>query len=105
MHVRRSSPACTSSPATSPATPAFPYRTTEPRSWSPATSQKTAAGWLLAEYDNTDNPFENLGDDNSGTLWRGVYVQPIFTLKSALDAGKQMRISARDYADPGRWFL
>jgi hypothetical protein len=64
-----------------------------------------AAGWLLGEYDDTDNPFENLGGDNSGTLWRGVYVQPIFTLKSVLDAGKQMRISARDYADPGRWFL
>ena len=64
-----------------------------------------AAGWLLGGYDGTDNPFENLGGGNSGTLWRGVYVQPIFTLESALDAGKQMRISARDYADPARRFL
>jgi hypothetical protein len=64
-----------------------------------------AADWLLAEYDDTDNPFENLPGDNSGTLWRGVYVQPIFTLKSVLDAGKEMRISARDYADPGRRLL
>jgi hypothetical protein len=64
-----------------------------------------AADWVLAGYDDTDNPFENLCDDNAGTLWRGVYVQPFFTLKSALDAGKQMRISARDYADPARRFL
>jgi hypothetical protein len=71
----------------------------------PDPDRDPAAGWLLAEYDDTDNPFENLGDGNSGTLWRGVYVQPIFTLKSVLDAGKQMRISARDYADPARWFL
>ena len=64
-----------------------------------------AADWLLAEYDDTDNPFADLCDDHSAAFWRGVYVQPIFTLKSALDAGKQMRISARDYADPARRFL
>ena len=64
-----------------------------------------AAQWLLAEYDDTDNPFRDLDDAHGGVLWRGVYVQPIFTLKSATDAGKEMRISALDYADPGRWFL
>ena len=67
-----------------------------------------AAAWLLAEYDDIDNPFPTLyvGDAQHRPMWwRGVYVQPMFTLKSALDAGKQMRVSARDYADPNRRFL
>ncbi len=64
-----------------------------------------AAEWLIGEYDATDNPFRDLDDAHGGVLWRGIYVQPIFTLKSAMDGGKQMRISARDYADPDRRFL
>jgi hypothetical protein len=63
-----------------------------------------AADWLLAEYDDIANPFRDL-DHARAVLWRGVYVQPIFTLKSVMDAGKQMRVAARDYADPGRWWL
>jgi hypothetical protein len=64
-----------------------------------------AADWLLAEYDDTDNTFREFDDDHRPQLWRGIYVQPIFTFKSLMDAGKEMRVSARDYADPVRWFL
>jgi hypothetical protein len=66
-----------------------------------------AAAWLLAEYDDTGNPFQasDVSEAHHSTLWRGVYVQPIFTLKSTMAAGKQMRICARDYADPDGLFL
>jgi hypothetical protein len=63
------------------------------------------ADWLLAEYDATSNPFAEPDDEHSGVLWRGVYVQPILMFKNVLDAGKEMRICARDYTEPGRRFL
>lgn len=34
-----------------------------------------------------------------------VHVQPIFTLKSAMDPGEPMRVTASDYHDPARWWL
>ncbi len=34
--------------------------------------------------------------------WR---VGPMFTLKSAMDAGQTMRVGASDYDDPLRWWL
>ena len=34
--------------------------------------------------------------------WR---VGPMFTLKSAMDAGQAMRVGASDYDDPLRWWL
>ena len=64
-----------------------------------------AGEWLLAEYDDTDNPFENLCDDNSSALWRGVYVQPMLKFKSVTEPGKPMRGTQADYADPRRWWL
>ena len=64
-----------------------------------------AGEWLLAEYDDTDNPFENLCDDNSSALWRGVYVQPMLKFKSVTEPGKPMRVTQADYADAGRWWL
>jgi hypothetical protein len=71
----------------------------------PQTTADQAADWLLAVYDHTYNPFWNPDDAHSGVLWHGVYVQPIFTLKSVLEAGKEMSVSARDYADHCRRFL
>ena len=34
--------------------------------------------------------------------WR---VGPMFTLKSAMDAGQTMRVGVSDYDDPLRWWL
>jgi len=64
-----------------------------------------AADWLLAEYDDTDNPFADLCDDNSAALWRGVYVQPMLKFKSMSAPCKPMRVTQADYADPRRWWL
>lgn len=71
----------------------------------PDPARNPAADWLLAAYDDIDNPFRDLDYAQRGVLWRGVYVQPIFSLKNVLEAGNEMRVSARDYGTPGRWFL
>jgi hypothetical protein len=68
---------------------------------------RTAADWLLAEYDATDNPFRNPRPrrGQSPVLWRGVFVQPMFTFRSPVKSGQQMRVTKADYADTGRWWL
>ena len=70
-----------------------------------APAPNPAAQWLLAEYDATDNIFENFEDDVSGLYWQGLYVQPLFRLKSDMEPGAEMRVTANDYRDPGRWWL
>jgi hypothetical protein len=57
----------------------------------------TPGGWLLAHYER---------DRHADPGRRGsVSVQPLFTLKSLMDPGGFMRVTAADYADTGRWWL
>jgi hypothetical protein len=58
----------------------------------------TPAGWLLARYDAT-------GPGGLALIKCLASVQPMFTLKSVHDHGEPMRVTASDYADPGRWWL
>ena len=65
------------------------------------------ARWLIAEFEATD-----LEDYETDTLTEAVlgprcsvYVQPLFTLKSVMEAGAFMRVTASDYGDSGRWWL
>jgi hypothetical protein len=67
-----------------------------------------AVDWLLAEYDGTVNPFvPDPADDpvRGAVLFRGVYVQPMFTLRNPVGSGRPMRVTRADYNDPGRWWL
>ncbi len=55
-----------------------------------------AAEWLLAEYDATD--IDELADSIGAVQAR----RPICVLKTLLDSGVPMRVTAADYQDPGR---
>jgi hypothetical protein len=73
----------------------------------PDPARNPAADWLLAEYDAADNPFRKPRPlrGQSPVQWRGVFVQPMFTLRNPVKSGQQMRVTTADYADPGRWWL
>lgn len=73
----------------------------------PDPDRSPAADWLLAEYDDTDNPFRKPRPlrGQSPVQWRGVFVQPMFTLRNPVKSGQQMRVTTADYNDPGRWWL
>ena len=71
----------------------------------PASTADAAAKCLLAEYDGTDNIIENFDGDVRGVYWHGLHVQPLFTLKTDMAPGVEMRVTASDYCDPGRWWL
>ena len=58
-----------------------------------------AAAWLLAEYDATD--LEELADSIGAVQAR----RPICVLKTILDGGVPMRITAQEYQNPDRWPL
>ena len=58
-----------------------------------------AAAWLLAEYDATD--IEELADSIGAVQAR----RTICVLKTLLDGGSPMRVTAPDYHDPDRWWL
>lgn len=66
-----------------------------------------AADWLLAQFDATDNPFgsRKAGQRQSPVAWRGVFVQPVFTLRNPAKSGQPMHVNQDDYTDPGRWWL
>ena len=55
-----------------------------------------AAQWLLAEYDATD--IDELADSIGAVQAR----RPICVLKTLLDGGAPMRVTAADYQDPDR---
>jgi len=57
----------------------------------------TPGGWLLARYER--------GRQADPGRRESVSVQPLFTLKSLMDPGGFMRVTAADYADTGRWWL
>ena len=57
----------------------------------------TPGGWLLARYET--------GSQLDPGRRESVSVQPLFTLKSLMDPGGFMRVTAADYADAGRWWL
>ena len=57
----------------------------------------TPGGWLLARYET--------GSQLDPGHRESVSVQPLFTLKSLMDPGGFMRVTAADYADAGRWWL
>jgi hypothetical protein len=57
----------------------------------------TPGGWLLARYER--------GRQADPGRRKSVSVQPLFTLKSVMDSGGFMRVTAADYADTGRWWL
>ena len=57
-----------------------------------------AAQWLLAEYDATD--IDELADSIGA-----VHIRPICVLKSLLNGGVPMRVTAADYQDPDRCCL
>jgi hypothetical protein len=57
----------------------------------------TPGGWLLARYET--------GSQLDPGRRESVSVQPLFTLKSLMDGGGFMRVTAVDYADTGRWWL
>ena len=73
----------------------------------PDPGRNPAADWLLAQFDATDNPFQagKRGHRQSPVPWRGVFVQPMFTLRNPVKSGQQMHTAKSDYADPGRWWL
>jgi len=58
-----------------------------------------AADWLLAEYDATDT--EELAD----RIGAVQACRSICVLKTLLDGGSPMRVTAPDYDDPDRWWL
>lgn len=66
-----------------------------------------AAEWLLAEFDTADpaDLSADRYDYDTDHYWRPVYVQPMFTLKSATDPGTKMQVNQADYNDPMRWWL
>ena len=55
-----------------------------------------AAKWMLAEYDATDV------DDVADSIGAVQARRPICTLKTLLDGGVPMRVTAADYQDPDR---
>ena len=57
----------------------------------------TPGGWLLARYERARKADPGCRES--------VSVQPLFTLKSVMDPGGFMRVTAADYADTGRWWL
>jgi hypothetical protein len=80
------------------------------------TDTETPVQWLISEYEATDVTGIPLPEPDTGDLseeetagtWRAggsVTVQPIFTLKSVMDAGNDMTVIPADYSDPGRWWL
>lgn len=73
------------------------------------TDMSIPARWLIAEYEVIASDYEYYARDDSVEAdlgpWGSVYVQPIFTLKSVMDAGAAMRVTSSDYADFGRWWL
>lgn len=73
----------------------------------PDSVRDSAVDWLLAQFDATDNPFRNLRPrrGQSPVLWRGVFVQPMFTLRNPVKSGQQMHITNSDYADLDQWWL
>jgi len=73
----------------------------------PDPGRNPAADWLLTQFDATDNPCQagKRGHRQSPVPWRGVFVQPMFTLRNPVKSGQQMHTAKSDYADPGRWWL
>lgn len=57
----------------------------------------TPGDWLLARYEQ--------GSKADPGQRESVSVRPLFTLKSVMDPGGCMRVTAADYADTGRWWL
>jgi hypothetical protein len=68
---------------------------------------ETPAQWLIGEYEATD--LEDYAADDIAAVVPGprgsVCVQPLYKLKSIMDAGHPMRVTARDYLDSSRWWL
>jgi hypothetical protein len=72
------------------------------------TDTSTPAQWLIAEYEITDLAGVCLTDELDECerpVGGHVNVQPMFALKSVMDAGAVMRVTRSDYSDPGRWWL
>lgn len=72
------------------------------------TDTSTPAQWLIAEYELTDLAGISLVDELDECEWPvggHVNVQPMFKLKSIMDAGEAMHVTPSDYRDPGRWWL
>jgi hypothetical protein len=65
----------------------------------PPEDSARAAEWLLAEYDATD--IEEL----AGSIGAVQAHRTICVLKTLLDGGSPMRVTAPDYHDPDRWWL
>lgn len=66
---------------------------------------KTAADWLLAEFDATDvNQLAVFDEDTDAWVWPPC-VQPMFTIKPDMDSGAEMSVRPADYKDPERWWL
>jgi hypothetical protein len=67
----------------------------------------TPAQWLISEYEATDLDAYAADDTAGAVLGPGgsVYVQPLYKLKSIMDAGHPMQVTALDYRDSGRWWL
>jgi hypothetical protein len=72
------------------------------------TDMPTPAQWLIEEYNITDLAGICLVDELDECerpVGGHVNVAPMFALKSVMDAGTAMRVTASDYSDPGRWWL
>ena len=68
----------------------------------------TPAQWLIAEYEVTDPAGICPTDEPDEPEWPvggHVHVQPMFALKSVMDAGQPMRVTPSDYSDPARRWL
>jgi hypothetical protein len=67
-----------------------------------------AAEWLEVDFDKTMKRFRRDfgGTAPNSSTWHGPsYLRPMIQLRSLLDGGTAMRVSAADYADPERWWL
>jgi hypothetical protein len=72
------------------------------------TNLDTPAQWLIMEYEFIGE-YEAADPGGSSVPvigpWGSVHVQPIFTLKSGMDSGYPMRVTAADYHNPNRRWL
>ena len=61
---------------------------------------QTPAEWLIEQYEQAE-----LDRDSRPDQRRAVVVQPMYRLKSVMDAGHAMRVVPADYRDSGRRWL
>ena len=60
-----------------------------------------AIGWLEDQFSDLWTTWELPGKNTPGT----AVIKPMIQLRSVMDPGTPMHVSAHDYDDPERWWL